>query len=119
MRCPPLYVTLLSIAPALGPLALRHAEGIPRDTLRDLVWPDSAAALAGEALHSRVYSLNKLLGGAMPSPRRPAPPSRAPVAGSTQMPCTTGTLDDDVHVPGDLAARRGGAEVLERRASRC
>ena len=54
----------------LGHLALHHDEGIPRDTLRDLVWPESDAALAGESLHSRVHSLNKLLGerlgGAVP-----------------------------------------------------
>jgi DNA-binding SARP family transcriptional activator len=54
----------------LGQLALRYAEGIPRDTLRDLLWTTSDAALAGEALHSRVHCLNKLLGallgGAVP-----------------------------------------------------
>jgi DNA-binding SARP family transcriptional activator len=51
-------------------LALHYTEGVPRDTLLDLLWPDSDATLAAEALHSRVHSVQKLLsralGGAAP-----------------------------------------------------
>jgi DNA-binding SARP family transcriptional activator len=46
-------------------LALRYAEGVPRATLLETLWPDSDAALAGEALRSRVNSLHTLLGAGL------------------------------------------------------
>jgi DNA-binding SARP family transcriptional activator len=46
-------------------LALRYATGVPRAVLCATLWPDSEAALAGEALRSRVNSLHTLLGAAL------------------------------------------------------
>jgi DNA-binding SARP family transcriptional activator len=43
-------------------LALRYHEGVARDCLLDTLWPGRDTALAVEALHSRLYSLQKLLG---------------------------------------------------------
>jgi len=43
-------------------LALHPALGVPGSTLREALWPASDAIMAGEALHSRVYNLHKLLG---------------------------------------------------------
>ena len=43
-------------------LALRYALGVPGSTLREALWPASDCTLAVEALHSRIYSLHKLLG---------------------------------------------------------
>src|SRR5713226_6178658 len=43
-------------------LALRYRDGVPRDTLLHALWPGTDAALAAEALHSRVHSLHRLLG---------------------------------------------------------
>jgi DNA-binding SARP family transcriptional activator len=51
-------------------LALHSAEGVSPDTLLTVLWPESDAALAVEALYSRIYRLHKLfsaaLGGAAP-----------------------------------------------------
>jgi DNA-binding SARP family transcriptional activator len=46
-------------------LALRYTTGVPRAVLCATLWPDSEAALAGEALRSRVNSLQTLLGAAL------------------------------------------------------
>jgi DNA-binding SARP family transcriptional activator len=46
----------------LGQLALHYADGIPRASLLDALWPTSDTALAGEALYSRIHGLHKMLG---------------------------------------------------------
>jgi DNA-binding SARP family transcriptional activator len=46
-------------------LSLRYASGSPRTVLLETLWPDSAAALAAEALRGRVKSLHALLGAAL------------------------------------------------------
>ena len=46
-------------------LALRYAEGASRAVLLATLWPDSDAALAGDALRSRVHSLHTLLGAGL------------------------------------------------------
>ncbi len=46
-------------------LALRHAQRVPRDTLIDLLWPETDRALANQSLNSVAYSLHKLLGDAI------------------------------------------------------
>jgi DNA-binding SARP family transcriptional activator len=46
-------------------LALRYAEGITRAVLLETLWPDSDAALAGDALRNRVHSLHTLLGAGL------------------------------------------------------
>ena len=43
-------------------LALHHALGVPGIILCEVLWPASDSTTAGEALHSRIYSLHKLLG---------------------------------------------------------
>lgn len=49
----------------LSHLALHYADGVPRATLLDALWPDSDTTLAAEALYSRVHGLHKLLGVAI------------------------------------------------------
>lgn len=51
------------IVALLCQLALRYRDGVPRDALLSTLWPGRDIALALEALHSRVYSVHKLLGG--------------------------------------------------------
>jgi DNA-binding SARP family transcriptional activator len=46
-------------------LALRYAEGVPRAALLAIFWPQSDAALAGDALRNRVNSLYTLLGAGL------------------------------------------------------
>jgi DNA-binding SARP family transcriptional activator len=46
-------------------LALRYAEGVLRSTLLETLWPKSDAALAGDALRSRINSLHTLLGAGL------------------------------------------------------
>jgi DNA-binding SARP family transcriptional activator len=46
-------------------LALRRNEIIGRDALLDTLWPGSEPTLAGQSLNSLLYSLHKLLGGAL------------------------------------------------------
>jgi DNA-binding SARP family transcriptional activator len=43
-------------------LALRYGDGVSRDALLHALWPGRDSALAVEALQSRLYSLQKLLG---------------------------------------------------------
>lgn len=43
----------------LGALALRNGRPVARETLLDLFWPESDAALAGEALRSLIRDLHK------------------------------------------------------------
>jgi hypothetical protein len=54
----------------LSYLAVRHTAALPRTVILDAVWPDHDAALAGEALRSRIKDLHRLLsaafGGAAP-----------------------------------------------------
>jgi DNA-binding SARP family transcriptional activator len=45
----------------LGHLALHYDAGISRDGLIEILWPDNDSALAAEALHSRIHSLQKAL----------------------------------------------------------
>jgi DNA-binding SARP family transcriptional activator len=49
----------------LGQLAVRYAEGVPRATLLETLWPQSDAVLAGDALRNRVNSLHTLLGAGL------------------------------------------------------
>lgn len=46
-------------------LAVRHGGGVTRPMLLDALWPNCDATLAGEALYSRVRSLQKLVGAAI------------------------------------------------------
>jgi DNA-binding SARP family transcriptional activator len=46
-------------------LALCYAEGVPRATLLETLWPESDAMLAGDALRSRLNSLHTLLGAGL------------------------------------------------------
>lgn len=46
-------------------LALRPAYSLSRETVLEMLWPRSDAALAGQSLNSLVYSLHKLLGGSL------------------------------------------------------
>jgi DNA-binding SARP family transcriptional activator len=43
-------------------LALRYHEGVPRDALLHALWPGRDTVLAVEALHSRLYRVQRLLG---------------------------------------------------------
>jgi DNA-binding SARP family transcriptional activator len=49
----------------LAHLGLAARQGVPREALLCALWPDSAPALAGQALNSLVYSLRGLLGDAL------------------------------------------------------
>jgi DNA-binding SARP family transcriptional activator len=49
----------------LGHLGLQENHRIPRETLLQRLWPSSDTALAGQSLHSLVYSLHKLIGDAL------------------------------------------------------
>jgi DNA-binding SARP family transcriptional activator len=46
----------------LSTLGLHDPIGVPRDTLLNILWPNSEWTLAGQSLNSLVYSLHKLLG---------------------------------------------------------
>lgn len=46
-------------------LGLQACDGIPRDTLLQLLWPHSDTALASQALHSLVHSLHRLFGNVL------------------------------------------------------
>jgi len=46
----------------LSYLGLQYCHHIPRDTLLQMLWPSSDAALSSQSLHSLVYSLHKLVG---------------------------------------------------------
>jgi DNA-binding SARP family transcriptional activator len=43
-------------------LAQQHAQGIAREQLLEILWPDGSLTLAGQSLNSLVYSLHRLLG---------------------------------------------------------
>ncbi|MDQ3900549.1 MAG: bacterial transcriptional activator domain-containing protein [Actinomycetota bacterium] len=49
----------------LGHLALHYRAGLPRDALLDLLWPGSEGTQASQCLSSLLYSVHKLLGGAL------------------------------------------------------
>jgi DNA-binding SARP family transcriptional activator len=49
----------------VGSLALHGREGMPRDELIGLVWPESDQALGGQSLNTLVYSLRRLLSDAL------------------------------------------------------
>ncbi len=45
----------------LSSLALGHRHGVPRETLLNVVWPESEPSLAGQSLNSLVYNLRRVL----------------------------------------------------------
>ena len=45
----------------VGSLALREREGVGRDELLGLVWPDRESELAGQSLNTLIYSLHRSL----------------------------------------------------------
>lgn len=49
----------------LSHLSLQTQHGIAREKILQLLWPTSNTTLAGQALHSLVYSLHKLTGDAL------------------------------------------------------
>jgi DNA-binding SARP family transcriptional activator len=49
----------------LSHLALRHDAAVPRAALLDALWPEADGALAGQSLSTLIYSLHKLVGGAL------------------------------------------------------
>jgi DNA-binding SARP family transcriptional activator len=46
----------------LSMLALRPRQGVTRERLIELLWPDADATLAGQSLNTLVYSLHRMLG---------------------------------------------------------
>src|SRR5215216_857527 len=49
----------------LSQLALHAQQGLTRERLIESLWPDSDATLAGQSLHTLVYSLHRVLGDAL------------------------------------------------------
>jgi DNA-binding SARP family transcriptional activator len=93
----------------LSMLALRPRQGVPRERLIEVLWPDADATLAGHSLNALVYSLHRLLGDDLDG----APPV-VTMGGLFHLNLTAGvavdvTLFEELANEGERLQRRGDA----------